>query len=276
MRFATPAALMCCLAATPLAAQTAAEKQATVAYVKSLQTPAGGFRPAAAAKEPTLRATSAAIRALHYLGAEVPNQKDCARFIRACFDEASGGFADVPGGKPDVFSTAVGIMAALPLGIPAAAIAGPTRQYLDQHARDFEDIRIAVAGLERSGEKSTRAAEWLQQVEQLRNSDGTYGQGKGAARATGGSVVAVLRLGGKVERPAAIIKTLDDGQRPDGGFGKEDADVSDLEKPARATDLRAFVGKCRNADGGYGAAPGQPSSVGATYFAAIILHWLDE
>ena len=40
--------------------------------------------------------------------------------------------------------------------------------------------------------------------------------------------------------------------------------------------LRDFIATCRNGDGGYGVAPGQPSSVSGTYFAAIVTHWLDE
>ena len=48
------------------------------------------------------------------------------------------------------------------------------------------------------------------------------------------------------------------------------------EKPADVPAFRAFVTKCRNADGGYGVAPGQPSGAGGSYFAAIILHWLTE
>jgi hypothetical protein len=46
-------------------------------------------------------------------------------------------------------------------------------------------------------------------------------------------------------------------------------------KPGNVEGVRSFVAKCRNADGGYAVAPGQPSSVNATYFAAIITHWLD-
>jgi hypothetical protein len=103
-------------------------------------------------------------------------------------------------------------------------------------------------------------------------------------------VACVLRLGGKVKEPKAVVKALDEAQRKDGGFGRADADDSDLEtsyrvmrtyhmlksKPARAADLRAFVAKCRHAGGGYGVAPGLPATVGGTYFAGIILHWLDE
>ena len=118
----------------------------------------------------------------------------------------------------------------------------------------------------------------------------TAGKGDGAARETGSVVVALLRLGGKVENQDAVLKALRAGQRSDGGFGKEGAKESDLEssyrilrcfhmlksKPEAPDKLRAFVATCRNRDGGYGAAPGQPSTVAGTYFASIVLHWLDE
>jgi hypothetical protein len=45
-------------------------------------------------------------------------------------------------------------------------------------------------------------------------------------------------------------------------------------QPKHAEGVRSFVAKCRNADGGYGVAPAQPSSVNATYYAGSILHWL--
>src|SRR5262245_50808127 len=92
--------------------QTPEARKATVGYVRSLQTSSGGFLPARPAPtssqlaRPTLRATSSALRALRYLGAELPNQEACARFVASCFDQASGGFSDLPGGKPDVFTTA--------------------------------------------------------------------------------------------------------------------------------------------------------------------------
>jgi prenyltransferase beta subunit len=85
-----------------------------------------------------------------------------------------------------------------------------------------------------------------------------------------------------------VVEALKKGQRPDGGFGKENARTSDLEtvyrvmrafvmlkeKPNDVAALQAFMDKCQNADGGYGVAPGQPSSLSATYFAAITQHWL--
>ena len=46
--------------------------------------------------------------------------------------------------------------------------------------------------------------------------------------------------------------------------------------PEAAGRLRDFIARCRNDDGGYGVAPGQPSNVNGCYYAGIILHWLDE
>jgi hypothetical protein len=82
---------------------------------------------------------------------------------------------------------------------------------------------------------------------------------------------------------------LNAGQRPDGGFGKGGAKGSDLETTYRVVrcyvmlkqtpDVKkclGFVAKCRNDDGGYASEPGLPSNVGATYFAAILQHWLAE
>ncbi|MBY0523479.1 MAG: terpene cyclase/mutase family protein [Gemmataceae bacterium] len=277
-------------------AQTADEKKASVAYVQSLQAADGGFLatkplPTSNVKPVgSLRATSSSLRALKYLGGEPRDAKTCAKFIQGCFDKASGGFTDSPGaGKPDVFVTSVGVMASAELKLPTLLYADAAAKFLEENAKTFEDIRIAAAAFETLGTRPKQADAWLEQIAKMRNADGTYGKGDGAARDTGGAVSAVLRLGGKIEQRDNVLKVLKDGQRSDGGFGKAEAKDSDLETSYRvlrsfmmlkekpdAAKLRAFVGKCRNTDGGYGVSPGQPSNVGATYFASIILHWLDE
>ncbi len=277
-------------------AQTPEETKATIAYLQGLQTANGGFLPSqpsagGAAGKPSLRATSSALRALKYFGGEARDRKAAAGFVASCFDKASGGFSDAAGGsRPDVFTTAVGAMALVELKLPLEPSSAAIVKFLGENARTFEDIRIAAAGLEALGKQAPEAKAWLEQIAKMRNPDGTYGKGAGAARATGGAVAAVLRLGGKVEHEDNVVKTLKAGQRPDGGFGKEDTEKSDLEtsyrvlrsfvmlkqRPDKPEALRAFVAKCRNTDGGYGVAPGQPSSVSGTYFAGIILHWLGE
>jgi hypothetical protein len=261
-----------------------------------LQTKSGGFlarKQGASGRlaKPSLRATTAAIRALKYFGGSVPHRKAAAAFVRTCFVKDKGGFVDNhPSLNPDVFSTAVGIMAAVELKIPRATFGSKAVRYLENQAKSFEDIRMAAAAMEALKERSRKADQWLKEVAGLRNSDGTYGKGNGAARLTGGAVVTVLRLRGKLAGGANVLKVLKAGQRKDGGFGKAEGAGSDLEtcyrvmralvmlkeKPADVKALRAFVARCRNPDGGYGVAPGQPSDVAATYFAAIVFHWLDE
>jgi len=290
MRRIAFAGLCVVVAALPLRAQTADEKKATIAYLQKLQQKDGGFAPAADKPKSSLRATSSALRALKYFGGEPLEKAACADFVKSCFDKDSGGFVDAPGGKPDVAVTAVGAMAVVELKLSTEPYEAAVVKYLADNAKSFEDIRIAAAGLEALGKRPKEADAWLEMIAKMRNADGTYGKGPGAARDTGGAAVAVLRLGGKVDDARTVLKVLKDGQRADGGFGKADTESSDLEtsyrvmrafhmlgaRPADPGRLRDFIASCRNDDGGYGPAKGQPSGASATYNAAIILHWLEE
>ncbi|MBI2805158.1 MAG: hypothetical protein HYX68_09300 [Planctomycetes bacterium] len=267
----------------------------TIAYVQKLQTATGGFLPMAPRPNirvaPNLRSTSAAVRALHYLGGEIPNKKACIKFVESCYDPTTGGFGDMPRGKPDVFLTAVGLMAVTELKMPTEKYAAGAIKFMSENAKSFEDIRIAVAGLERLHATAPKKDQWLKDVLKPQNADGTFGNGPGMARDTGSRVVTILRLGAKVHNPESILKSLKAGQRQNGGYGKADSEIaSDLEttyrvmrcfvmlksRPGHAEGIRSFVAKCRNPDGGYGSAPGQPSNIGGTYFASIILRWLKQ
>ena len=267
----------------------------TIAYVQKLQTNTGGFLSQAPQPNiriaPTLRATSAGVRALKYLGAELPNKEACIKYVESCHDAETGGFGDMPKGKPDVFTTAVGLMAVTELKLPTEKYAKGAVKYLSDNAKTFDDIRIAVAGLERLKMKSAKNFEWLKEVKQGMSEDASFGTGPGQARETASRVVTLLRLGRVPDADNSILKILSAGQRQNGGWGKADNEIaSDLEttyrvmrcyhmlkgKPGNVEGVRSFVAKCRNADGGYGIAPGQTSTIAGTYFAAIILHWLKE
>jgi prenyltransferase beta subunit len=107
----------------PARSQTPAQQRATAAYVRGLQDADGGFAPATPgpSERPaasSVRATVAALRALKYSGGQPRDRAACARFIQNCYDRATGGFADRPGGRPDVTSTAVGIMGVVELQMP--------------------------------------------------------------------------------------------------------------------------------------------------------------
>ncbi|HZZ77692.1 MAG TPA: prenyltransferase/squalene oxidase repeat-containing protein [Gemmataceae bacterium] len=265
-----------------------------IAYVQRLRTKDGGFLvqlPKPGATTPSLRATTSALRVVRYYGGEIKDKDACAKFVASCYDPATGAFSDSPGGKPGVFETAVGLMAIVELKMPMEKYADGATRYLAENAKSFEDIRIAAAGFEAIKKKPATHDKWLEEVRKLANADGSFGKGPGMARDTGGSVVTILRLGGKAADPDACLKILNAGQRATGGWGKAgDTTASDLEttyrvmrcyhmlkaRPANVAGLRDFIARCRNADGGYGVAPGQPSNVSGTYFASIILHWLKE
>lgn len=272
--------------------QSADEIKATIQYVQSLQQPDGGFANAVMAKPAsTLRATSAAIRALKYFKGELRDRDKVAAFVSGCFDEKTGGYGDLPGAAPDVSLTTIGILAAVELKLPADPYLNKAVKYLTAKATDFEEIRVAAAGLEAARQFPEEAiARWVKQVQAMANPDGSYGKPVGDARLTGSAVAMIVRTGGTItEEPLQkTVMVLQAGQRDDGGFGKADTVSSDLEttyrvarafhlirkKPKDLAKMKEFIARCRNADGGYGVAPGQPSSIPSTYFASIIIHWM--
>ena len=223
-----------------------------------LQVPDGAFVAASGARVQSLRATSAALRALKYFGGEARDREACAAFVKKCFDKDSGGFTDQPGtGKPDVVLTAVGLAAVVALKLPTEEYVGPALAYLAKHARTFEEVRMAAAGLEAVGKRPPQADDWLKTLAGMRNEDGTFGKGQALPRFTGGAVAAELRLGGKVEHKDAILKALKYGQRHDGGYGKEERRARTWKRPTGrcacfhmlkevpdVKRLRAFLGRC--------------------------------
>jgi hypothetical protein len=280
------------LITAPLSAGEQPGVKQTIAFVQKLQDPGGGFlsQPPTPNRRvlPTLRSTSAGVRALHYLGGEVPNKQAAIDFVASCYDAKTGGFSDTPTGKTDVALTAIGMMAVAELKIPPITYVR-AMAYLSDNAKTFEDIRIAAAGLETVKGKLVKNDEWITEIRKLQNADGTFGKDLDQPRATGGSVVTLLRLGAKPTDADRVLKVLKDSQRQNGGYGKDDSEIaSDLEttyrvmrcfmmlkaRPNNVEGVRSFVAKCRNEDGGYGVAPGQPSTVNGVYFASIITHWL--
>jgi prenyltransferase beta subunit len=287
--------LVLCL--PPSWAQCLEEKKATVVFLQKLQAPDGGFLAAPPGSAPgpdsrsSLRATTAALRALKFFGGAPPDRAGCRRFVQLCFNPATGAFVDHPGSpsKPDVATTAVGLMALVELEIPLDRFRQRAVDFLAEHAAAFEEIRIAAAGLEVVKARPAQAAEWIEALKRMQAPDRTFGTGDGKARATAGGVVTLLRLGAQVEHPEDVATAIRAGQRADGGFGQAGAAESDLEsgyrvlralamlrtKPADVAKCSAFIARCRNPDGGYGVAPGKPSSVAATYYAASMLRWLE-
>ncbi len=114
----------------------------------------------------------------------------------------------------------------------------------------------------------------------------------GHGRALASKLVTQFRLGVPADKQKfqAELGLLKRDQRSNGGWGKDDSPKSDLEttyrvmrcfmmlkeRPAHVDALVNFIHKCRNEDHGYAVAPGQNSSISGVYYAAIIMHWLDD
>ena len=264
-----------------------AEREQTAEYAATRQNDDGGF--AADPGGPSrLGSTTAAARILRYTGGSIPDVLGSIDFVRSCFDEDSGGFAQEPGGEPEVGSTASGLMALGELRIEDAEIIDAAVAYLSEHAETFPEVRIAVAGMEAVERTAPIFEEWAAGILDDRNADGTWGEGQGLAFDTGGTAVALLRMGVDFSDKEAVAAAVRDGQSPEGGWPGDDGgmDLSSsyrvmrcvfmMESQADLEAFRGFIGRCRRPDGGYAAGPDQgSSSLGATYMATIMLRWAD-
>ncbi|MGE3821652.1 MAG: family 16 glycoside hydrolase [Isosphaeraceae bacterium] len=279
--------LACLLLASPTATtrgQTPKELDQTARWTAGPQNADGGF-PATPGGPSSLGSTGSSIRILKYTGGSIPNVLGAIRFVKSCVDPETGGFAQTPGGKADVATTASGLMAFLELKINDPLVVDRAVAFLSENAKTFEEVRIAVAGLEAVGKTSPSAPKWEALVREGRNGDGTWGRGVSAAKDTGGKAVALLRLGVELDQKDAILKSLRDAQRPDGVWNG-DKDAPDLASSYRimryfhmvkaSPDLERlgrFLASCRHPEGGYALEPGGEPSLSATYFATIMLLW---
>lgn len=269
------------------------ERIAAIAFLRTLQTPSGGFvtrlPPNGMEPVPSLRTTRTALRVFRLLGGTPADREKVVAYLKACHDPISGGFADRPQAQPDPISTAVGLMIQEELQLPVEPYLADGLRFMAEKTAGFEQIRMVASAVEELGKRPPRADAWLQVIDRARNADGSYGNGPGRARTTALHVVAQQRLGGKPASKETVLKILRAGQREDGGFGGDQPGGSDLEacyrivrlfsrleaQPEHTDRLRAFIASCRNPDGGYGVRPKEPSSLHGTYYATIIRYWLD-
>jgi hypothetical protein len=264
-------------------------------FVASLHDPESGAFKATPTGKPSLRATSTAARAWKYLGGEnlgskFPEKAKAAAFVMSCYDPKTGGFADAPGGKPDVMVTAVGVMAAVEFEIPKEKFA-KAMDYLKENAKTFEEVRLGAAAVEAWGVKDCPfdLKSWFKIADEFGMRKGLPPI-NGGARDTGSLVAMWLRLGREPQSRKGVLIILNDGQWATGGWAKAGEKEPDAEttyrvmrafmllkeNPKDPAKVREFLAKCRNADGGYGTKPGEASTLGGVYFAAIITRWLND
>ena len=185
-----------------------------------------------------------------------------------------------------MITTAIGLMAASELKIANPETGqGRDRLFPGQNAKSFEQVRMAIAGLEAARTPSPDFPRWLEQISAIRQPDGTFGEGAKKAYATGGAAAAILRMGLKLENRDAIISAIKAGQRKEGGWSKDDGppDLGATYRVMRALymlgeqpdvdRLLSFVQGFRQSDGSYASSAGGSGDLGGTYTATIITRW---
>ena len=134
---------------TPARAQSPTDFAQTAAYAAAHQNEDGGFA-AGPGQASTLGSTNTGLRVLDYVGGSVPDVAGCIRFVKSCKVKHSG-FAQTPGGKPDVVTTAIGLLAAAELKIADKTMIDDAIAYFSTNAKSFEEVRMSIAGLEGVG-----------------------------------------------------------------------------------------------------------------------------
>jgi acetyl esterase/lipase len=285
MRRFLPILAVCLIVVAPAArAQTPAELAQTATYVAAFQNQDGGFAGKAGGPS-SLGSTSTGIRTLKYCAGSIKDVPACIAYVKSCFDSASGGFAPTPGGKADVNTTASALMALSELKLATSDMTDKAVAYLTDHAKSFEELRIAVAGMEAVQKTSPAFADWTAKVNADRNPDGTWGQGAARAFNTGGAAAALLRMGVKLDKVDAIVAAMRAGQRADGAWSKDDGPTDlptsyrimrtfyMLKEQPDIDRIRSYIARCRQSDGGYASTPGGVADLSGTYYACIMTYW---
>lgn len=276
------------------AVKVAAEYARTAATVAALQNDDGGFA-AEKGGPSTIGSTNSAIRVLKHVGAAIPDPVKATQFVKACFvpgPDGTGTFAPTPGGKGDMRTTCIALLAWGDLQMEHGIEVSAALKFLVENAREYEDVRLSIAGFEAVGVKNQAVFErWARQYEAMANDDGTFGTGDNAAFMTGGTIAAFLRMGLPVHEARRILASnlIRKSQKPDGGWTNKAGDKSDLGSCYRVmramymmkelpdvSALRNFIAARRTDSGLYAAAPGAAADLGSTYTATIILWWLRQ
>jgi hypothetical protein len=290
MRYAIPILV---LIPSLVFAQSPDEIKSTLQFIDTLRDPVTGAYAVTAPKAgeslvPSLRACNGAIRAIANLGGTVSGREKLTKFVMGCYDEKTGTFAE-PGSKPDVAMTSIGVLTAVELGIPKEKYK-KAMTYLMENAKEFEQVRIGAAAVEAFGveESGLELKPWFQLAESaLAKAPANAKNGGARDVASAASLLARLGNAPTGDEKNRAVQMLQDGQLPDGGWGKLNAKQADSEttyramrclkllgeKPANFSSLQKYLESCRRSDGGYGIDATAPSSMSGVYYFAIVRKW---
>lgn len=283
-------------------AQAQEDRAKTIEYLHSLQGPGGGYRSSVNDQNDReverLRATFAALSALRCVDGEKRNLELTKRFLKACQDLNSGGYSDVPGGRPSVVLTGLGILAIEEIKLPnmqldrtveLSRMQEEALQYLQSgKVKTFDEVCLAAKAIDGRQQtlQPTIRKDWQSVIAQATLESANRGRRQVHMAV---SAATLLRIRAPIHSREEIVKSIKASQCLDGGFAYDQGTRSDLELtyqimdalhvlgqlPFKRTQMRRFVTEHRNQDGGYGLAPKSQSTAVATFYASQILEWLE-
>ena len=129
---------------------------------------------------------------------------------------------------------------------------------------------------------------WNEQLQGMRNPDGTWGEGPAQAYATGGAGAAVLRMGLKLDKRDAVIAALKAGQRRKGAGRRTPGRLTWEPPTASCGRFTCFTKSPTSSDcwrsspaaasptAATRASPAATGDLGGTYTATIVIYWVRQ
>lgn len=263
------------------------ERAATTRFLRGLKRADGGYASQATDPKSGLHDTVSALKALRLLDADPDDPERTRAFVHSCSDMATGGFSESPAETPNVFSTAIGLIALRELGETEGFESRAQRamRFMSENAASAADHFMIIAAHEEGKLPDPVAPSSASFFRARRRQDGAFGE---SARYNAMASAALHRAREPVQHPEPVIRRLLGAQGPDGGFADRQgqSDVMTTYAVARALTLlkampdidglSGYIAALRREEGGYTDTPNAPATAGATYEALSILRWTEE
>jgi prenyltransferase beta subunit/ankyrin repeat protein len=257
----------------------------TVSFLRGLKNDDGGYSDQISNSNSSLLSTLSAIKALRLLDAAPDDPYATLDYVNRCFDEASSGFSDRPGGEPTALSTAVALIALCDIGAwkTFKKRTEPSMRFMTETSRSPLDHFITIAAYDEGKIPAPAPASAVAFFRNQRQEDGTFGL---SASVNAMACGALLRAGETLKDTELLVERLLGAQRTDGGFSDDDSSsdlmttyfimrtLNLLNTSPDIDKLKDFITPMQVEGGGYRMNHGVTAAVGPTYQAISILRYM--
>lgn len=266
---------------------TAQEKEKAILFLQLLQQQDGGYAGQLSNPVSKLQDTLSSIKALKLLDSAPANVSKTVEFLYSCYDNKSGSFADQPGNKVSVFSTASALIALQDLETKdlLKEVLPMAMEFIADNATSPADHFMRIAAFEECKLPPPAPKEAISFFYSIRQKDGSFGD---STFLNAISCAAILRAGEKIENTQSIVQTILNAQHSDGSFHGENGETDLmttyaamrtlvlLDVPPNLSALKEYLFSLHHEQGGFGVKPNDPASAGGTYQVISIFKWIEE